>query len=346
MEGTFSEVIGSSWKWTRTILFRPFQVKKWIFLCLIALLSAEFSGCQMNLNLPFKNGQKKPAMEAGAAMAEHKNVFNPHSLERAKNKLRTLALPIIAGVIVFGILIFLFLMWLCARFNFVFINSIVNNDASIKKPFFEYWLEGNSYFKWGLGFLFITFVAFIVLVVILAWGIIYFKKISAIAVIIFAAFWGLLFLGTLFAAIITAIVVRDLVLPVMYKQKTTLMDAWYELSPVISEERVNVFKYLLIKLGLIIIASIIGGIITFFVFFALLIPAGVTGGLLYALSLALPAALKIGYYILMALLGISCLFVFIFFINTVLLPISVFFRTLSLKFLSRLGAQYDVFRID
>lgn len=129
----------------------------------------------------------------------------------------------------------------------------------------------------------------------------------------------------------------------MFKDRIGIIQAWKKSVEILKREKLNFVFYLLIKTALRIFAVIVAGLFTVAIMFALLMQLSVTGGLLYSVSFIIPKFLRWGYYALLILLGIAALTAIIFLINLVLLPLPVFFRTYSLKFLSRIDERYNLF---
>lgn len=325
MQGTFGDIITASWEWTKTVLFRPFKFKKWIFLCIIVLLAAEFSGCNLNLNYP----------------AEKTKQVCPAPIVQRPDWL----IPLIIALAIIGLVLTIFFLWLYSRFSFIFLSSIIKNDASIKGPFKENKREGNSFFRWNILFSLGVIIIFSIMVLILIGGINLLGSTPALWKVLLVILWGLLLIFLIITLILINVTVHDLVLPIMYKDKIGIIKGWQAILGKIKSEKLNFTKYLLIKLGLRILTNIASGLFSMVVFFALLIQLGIIGGLLYSVSFALPAAIKLGYYILLIVLGIISFIAIIFIINLILLPIPVYFRTYSLKFLARLDERYDLFRL-
>lgn len=312
MQGTFSDIIRSSYEWTKTVLLKPFRLKKWTFLCIISLFSAEFSGCNINFGKPKQGLIQYPAW--------------------------LIPTVIILGIIALAI-IFL-LLWLHSRFSFIFISSVTRNDASIKAPFRENKLIGNSFFKWNIIFLISTASISLIMILLLIWWLSFLPSSSTIFM---AILWGLLLLFIILTIPIIYVVTHDIVLPIMFKERIGIIKGWKEALEIIKREKLNFTKYILIKIGLRIIAGIIGGLFVIAVIFALLIQLGILGGLLYSISLIMPEIIRWGYYVFLIILGIISLLAIIFLVNLILLPIPVFFRTYSLKFLAGVDERYNLF---
>lgn len=136
-----------------------------------------------------------------------------------------------------------------------------------------------------------------------------------------------------------------MVIPIMFKNRTGIIEGWKVALKILKREKSGFGLYLLIKIGLRILTAIAAGLFTLGIMFALLIQLAVMGGALYAISFAIPEIIRWGYYAFIILLGIISFMTIIFLINLALLPIPVFFRTYSLKFLSRIDERYNLFQL-
>lgn len=330
MQGTFSDIIHASFEWTKTVLLRPFNLRKWFFLCIIAILAQEFSSFNININTPIER-QRKTAIQQIKILKDIQ-----------QHKWFT---PIIIALKIAVFPLMVFLLWLYSRFKFIFLSSVVKNDASIKAPFRENKKTGNSFFKWNILFLISIFGIFLLMILILIVGILILKNPSLIWKISLALLWGLLILCELIPIVILNVIVLDLILPIMFKDNIGIVNAWKVILPVMKSEKSNFTKYILIKLGLMIITAITIGLIFMAVIFSLFAQFGILGGVLYSVSFALPKVIRLGYFIFLFLLSLIIFIAIILLMGLVLLPIPVFFRTFSLKFLARVDEKYDLFRL-
>src|SRR4030042_3834958 len=56
---SYGKLIRMSWDWTCEVLFRPFNLKKWIMLGIILTLAGQLGSCNLNANLrPDKRGAR------------------------------------------------------------------------------------------------------------------------------------------------------------------------------------------------------------------------------------------------------------------------------------------------
>ena len=65
---SFIEIITESIEWTKVILLRPFKLKKWLLLYVIALLAFQMQGgCNGNFNVPADQSREAVQTEGGQA---------------------------------------------------------------------------------------------------------------------------------------------------------------------------------------------------------------------------------------------------------------------------------------
>ena len=354
----FSDIIGQSIGRTREILFRPFNFKKWIILYVIALLAFEMQG-GCNLNIPSGGKTPRSGVEESKTRAPAKDAKFPalatgRSAER-ESAFPAEAKPVLITVIVsiLGIFLFLFvifIMWIYSVFAFVFIESLANNDASIKKPFARNRPLGNSYFIWNVivTAVFLCIFAVIGLAVLISLG----------AAGVFDKSGNTDF-GTIFMIllpyVLTGIVVMSLagllsffisnyVLVIMYKERLSIKKAVRLGWALLASDAGAFIKYILVKIALYIITGIMGMALGLAVFLGLLIPGAIIGGILWLIYSALPQAIQTGYIIALLVLGIPLLIALFFLLGAVFLPFSVFIKIFNLKFIARLNKRYDVFK--
>ena len=339
MQGTFTDIINGSWEWTKAVLFRPFRTKKWILLCIIALMAAEFSGCNMNFNVPGKRARQEIVQPGEGTLpvdaAEQAWLVAGNMLW---------VLPGIIAAAAAALAFFLLLLWLYSRFSFIFLCAVARNDASIRIPFREHGFVGNSFFKWNISVLIAVGGLIMTMVLLLMAGVFLLQDAAIVVKVLCGTIWGLMLFFIILALILVSIIARDLVLPVMYKRKTGIIDGWRQVLKIISADKTSFIKYVLLKILLRIGAGLAAVVVSLATILILLIPLGILGGLLFSVSLLMPLAVKVFYYIFLAGLAVLALFILLFIMNMVLLPIPVFFRTFSLKFLARMDEQYNLFQ--
>jgi hypothetical protein len=267
----------------------------------------------------------------------------------ANTKAMVLFAVIVIPVLLFAGLIILLWMWVGANFSFVFIDSIMRNDASLRIPFHRNKPQGNSYFKWNIVFS---------SVVLLTFGVIILHLIARLVKVgIFAAKppintaqilpMVLRYVPVLLAAgiffYLIAIFTIDFVLPVMYKRKINILKAWGIFFGIAKRNIGEILLYLLIKIGLSILALIAAVILTIIGIIAFLL----IGGLLYLLGWFVynmtPNTAKTTVLIFLILAGIPALGFLGLLFSLLFLPIPIFFRIFPIYVLGSIDGSLDLF---
>jgi hypothetical protein len=208
--------------------------------------------------------------------------------------------------IVFGLI----LTWLSARGKFMFLDNVVRNQSRVVAPWYEYKKEGNSYF------LFCLVWGFVQLPIVIAYLVYCFLNLQALyshsgtsSALIFPAI--LAGLGLVAIAIITTflfILLRDFVVPIMYRDRITTWQAIQKFFPLFLSNFIYFIVY---------------GLLLLCLWLLILVGLGIAGCITCC----------IGFVILL-----------IPYINAVvLLPLSYAFRSFSVEFLEQFGPEYSIF---
>jgi hypothetical protein len=331
MRGSFTDVISASIEWTKTLLFRPFDLKKWIALYIIAMLAFQVQGgCKMNTNMDNRQA-KQVAESVGIAPGE--------MLEEAKSSLEgtigskggfPLGLVVFFSVLLTLILVLL-VQWLYSVFTFVFIEAIVTNDASFKAPFARNKPLGNSFFAWNVtyGALFLGSLGLII------WH----------AVRNSSIFGGLGNAMLLFiAGSLVSFFVADLVVLVMYKDRSSIRGALPVAFALFRFHMLDFIKYAFVKLLLSIATAILSGALALAGIIIMLVPAGTVALMLGALYKVTPPGMKFLAAILAGCVGVPVAFALVFLFGAAFLPFPVFHKVFNMKFLAKVEERYNLFR--
>ncbi len=349
MRGNFSEVITASIEWTKTMLFRPFNFKKWLFLYLIVIFAFQMqSGCSTNLDLRSKK-DKMPAPQIVKAQIENFKAAFTQGVKQKGFLVTTIMLSLVAILVAALILIS---QWFYSVFSFVFIDAIVKNDASIKEPFKRNKGLGKSYLGWNIAYLAI----FVTVAFILAKS--GFDSLSRLGAF---PFYSNMSFGIMASTIlpyiaigfsffmaggILSLFITDYCLIIMYKESINIFKAIPKAFKLLASDIMAFVKYVIVKIGLYIVTAIIGSIFSLFVAIFLILPAGLIVFLLILLYKIMPGFLKFPFAAMGVLLGIPVGALFLFLIQSIFLPFSVFHKTFNIKFIARIDERYDLFRLN
>ncbi len=142
---------GKALELTKTILFQPFDLKKWFIIGFAAWL-ANLGRGGGTFNYQFNRREEVQKVNEAIGQIPHPILVFGVSL---------LIFIILALIVLFA--------WLRARGGFLFVDCIVKNRAAIAEPWREFRKDGNSYFLFSLvvTFVFIIFAATLALPLIL-----------------------------------------------------------------------------------------------------------------------------------------------------------------------------------
>jgi hypothetical protein len=285
------------------------------------------------IQVPAQNGSASPNAEPATKLKA--------VMDRLKSKANFIGLLwIAAGIMSLGFIFVAFLMWLSSRFNFVLLDAVLTQEPAIKGPFRKHREAGNSYFVWTLLFTGIGLVAFLLggLLVVLSLGIMKWSPVLGIPLMILG---GLFALAVIVTMVSVGTIMRDFVVPIMYREKIPVMSALNKFLKTGAFTLGKVSRYLLVIFGLWILATVIQSIVGIFA----LIGGMIAGGLMAIPGLILFKILpflKIPLIILGSLAAIALLLAVIVVIGMVLLPVVIFFRVFALTYLTRLYPECDL----
>lgn len=214
---------GAAYEWMRTVLFRPFDLAKWLVIAFAAFLSGAWGG---GFN---------PSRLGRLGSGDWKYRTTSHgNLPTDWNFPAWLIVLIIAGTVLLLLLI-VAVMWVSARGRFIFTDCVVKNRAAIAEPWREFRREGNSFFLFSLavGFVLLLLTAIIFLIVVVPLGLFSANRESAagfgatavIALILFGLAW--LAFSLFFA------VVSQFMIPVMYRRRCSAKEAFLDVARLI-----------------------------------------------------------------------------------------------------------------
>ncbi|HEX9011645.1 MAG TPA: hypothetical protein VF804_14855 [Holophagaceae bacterium] len=275
---------------TKRILFQPFSWEKWFVLGFCAFLAHLGGGGSFNYNSAFDRTRLAREGHLGEWAAAH------------------LPLVILLGalllVLVLGLVVLF--QWLGSRGTFMFLDGVARNRAAVVEPWDRFRTRGNQVFRFRLLLLLVTlgFLAVVAgagfLVVLPALRA---EAPGRSAFLPLLMMGGILVVGLL-ALLAVSLLLKDFVVPIMYRRDLALGEAWaalrHELLPG------NGWPFL--------------------------------GFYLMSLVLWIPAAL-----LAIAIICLTCCVALLPYLSSVaLLPISVFFRCYSLCFLEQFGEDWRI----
>ena len=348
-----------TWLKTSEILLKPVAFKKWLMLGIIILLAGQMGGFNFNLG-GNKNDFNKianvitkemPAPHLPAIASTPKGLLeNIRSMPIFSDPKKAITVVLIIGgiLMLLGLLLFLW-MWVNANFSFVFIDSVVRNDASLRVPFHRNKQQGNSYLMWNIIFssaaiLILCAIAIPPVRTIFSSGILDGRADFDIAQV-FSIMGPCVppFLVSIFLLVLITLLVLDFMLPIMYGRKTGILSAWAEFFRILRKNLGDILLYLLVRLGLAILAILVSVAILIVGIIIMLIAGGISWLIGWLIYLITPAAAKAATLAVLVVIGAGILIFLGILFSLAFLPIPVFFRILPIYVLASMDESLDLF---
>jgi hypothetical protein len=305
MSITFVDPVSRAIERTKQVLFRPFDLGKWLILGFCAFLEqlGEGGGGGGGGGGGPGGGGGGPGGGGGGGGEGP----NPDEFRRWVSDHLDVILLVGGLILLVIILLAVVFTWLGSRGKFMFLDGIVRNRAAVVEPWREFRGEGNSLFCFRLVFGLATFAVTLLIAgvgVAIAWEDIQAGafRASALAAVLVG---GLLLFVLLVVAGVINLFLRDFVAPIMYLRRVPVLAAW------------RVFRQELLAGR--------AGIFVLYVLFRIVI--GVVEGLLAGVATCLTCCLAAVPY-----LG-----------SVILLPLLVFDRSYPLCFLEQFGPEWRFF---
>ncbi len=296
MDIQYRKPLALAYRRMKLILFAPFNLGKWCVIGFSAWLAYLFeSSFNFQFNLP--GGADLWADEQlwtegiEAFLADHMWVVG------------TIVVLILFAVFALALV----LLWVSARFRFIFLDHVVGNRTEIAKPWRNHVRQGNSLFVWwavfgilGITVMIALFIPLIILIMRMN------ETVGASQILGVAGFVMLLFLlMVLFHFVL--MLLSHFVVPVMYKHDLRTTEAWRRFLPCFRSHPGPFVLYTLLLIGLHL---------------------GIGVAILAVVILTCCCA---GIILAIPYVG-----------AVVLLPVTIFFRSFSLYFLRQFGEDFDL----
>jgi hypothetical protein len=232
--------------WSRDVLFRPFDLGKWLVLGFGAWLAGlgERGG---GPNFNFHQSRNRRDLEHGLHEAGEWVLAN-----------LALILFVVVVIVVVAVTIWLLFLWLSSRGKFMFLDGVVHDRAEVVAPWHRFRAPANALFRFRIvvgllcGAIVVTFLAGLGLLLWL--GI---EARAAESFLVLTLVCTLIpFVLTMIAFGLVALAVNDFVVPLMYLNDGGVTAAWRELGRLFSARPGAFLLYVLIKI-LIAIAVVV-----------------------------------------------------------------------------------------
>lgn len=305
----------------QTILFRPFNIKKWFVIGFCAWLAFLGSGGGGgggggHTNFPSEQQWDEPRIQEALQHAKEVTLDNLYWI-----------LPLVIIGVLLIIALIVLLTWLSSRGHFMFLHCVALNKAEIKVPWRKFKKQGNSLFLFRIVVGLISFAVMMLLIAVLI----------VIGVLLFAGGGNPNPLGILLMILLAICLIiptfiifalidkftRDFVVPIMFLRQGACMTAWREFWLLLTGNKGKFTIYILFQIVIALAVGIIGASVA--CLFCVLL-ACVTCFIACCFMAIPPFSIGFGYII-----------------TVLLLPLSVFGRSYSLLYLRQYGPSFDAF---
>ena len=240
---------GAAYEWMKTVLFRPFDLSKWLVIAFAAFISGSWGGGpNFNFNWGGGGDWKYQWSSQGNAQGWSLPAWG-------------IALLIVGVLLVLATIIVI--VWVTCRGRFIFTDCVVKNRAAIAEPWREYRREGNSFFIFVLvlGFLTLLLAGILFLIIALPLGLFSdnraagagFGAFAIVALIVLGLVW---FVVGAFVALVT-----ELMVPVMYRRRCSAKEAFLDVARLVLRHPGEFILLVLFGIVLAIAVLILGALI-------------------------------------------------------------------------------------
>lgn len=302
--------ISRAWERMVNILFRPFDLVKWLAIGFTAWLATLLEGGSARGGGGSGGGD---SFDSETIRQSAEGIWD--SVGSFFESVGTIVMVFMLAAVILGIIALLVaLTWLSCRGKFMFLDNVLANRAEIAEPWTRFGRQGNSLFAWTI--LFGIGAVILILAVV---------GIGVLAIVPFAQgrrmvglalggglSAGLVFVGLLVVLGYVSLCLNDFVVPIMHRNGTGILAGWGALL-----ELLNSHFWFFVLYGLLrfIFASMLG--------------------------LALLTAFLIGCCCCCC---VTLVFVIPYVGTVLLLPVHVFIRALGPEYLGELDNRYSLHR--
>ena len=243
----------AAFEWMKMVLFRPFDVTKWLTIAFAAFISGSWGGGGGGGNFS-KLGR--------LGNGDWKYHATRHG-DLDWNVAPWIVAAVI-GVVVIALLLGIIWMWVSSRGRFIFTDCVVKNHGAIVEPWREYRRQGNSFFLFSL---------------VVACGM--FVIIAIAGLFLWLCFFGMrddhfgagTVIGVIGLVVIVLIwiafslffgVVSTFMIPVMYRRRCLAREAFADIAKLIGSNPGPFVLFLLFGIALVLGVAIIGTMVACF----------------------------------------------------------------------------------
>lgn len=308
-EISVAEPVTPAYERVKTMLFKPFDLGKWITIGFCAWLAGlgESGGFQGGYN----GGGGNHFNSGGDPMEQFRHFYHQARDYVTDNLYWIVPVAVTMGMVLLAL--WILLLWLNSRGKFMFLHCVALDRAEVREPWEKYGVSAISLFWFRLVLGLIAMALMLTQLVIVVMAVVGielhggFNRMDLGGVMMAAIMvLGLIFCGVIFAIIHKFMV--DFVVPIMYLRGGRCLAAWREF----------------------------GGLLAAY-------PGQFALYILFQIVLSMAIGILVVMVILLTCCIAGCLMALPFIGTVVLLPVLIFKRAYPLYFLAQFGPQFDVF---
>ena len=311
---------------TRQQLFKPFRIAQWTKLAFVGLLAGELGA----------NGCNRSAFQFPSHPGGAPSTGNPGSLGLDPALLAALA-GLMAAAIIAALAIGIILMYVGSVMRFVLFDSIIARECHIRWSWSRRLGPGWRYFVWKLLYILLAMAGIAVLVGIpvalaFAKGWLREPKEHLPALVSGGIILFLVFLIFVVATAVIFVLTKDFVVPQMALENVDAIEGWRRLWPMMRAEKGAYAAYVVMKIVLALVASILIGIATLILGLIIVLPSIALGLLAVLTGKAAGLTWNAQTIALAAVIGCFLLAIFLYLVSLISVPAIVFFPAFSMYF--------------
>ncbi|HEX4641565.1 MAG TPA: hypothetical protein VH252_09270 [Chthoniobacterales bacterium] len=242
----------AAFEWMKAMLFRPFDVAKWLTIAFAAFISGNLGG----------GGNFRGLSRLGDG--DWKYRATRHGDWPSDWNFTPWIVAVVVGIVLIALVLGIVWMWVSSRGRFIFTDCVVKNRGAIGEPWREYRREGNSFFLFSLvvaaGMMVLVLFTGLVMVILLG-GFSGDRTLSGasgalfvVVLIIFGLIW--------FALIVAWALISHFMVPVMYRRRCSAREAFAGVAKLIAANPGPFVLFVLFGIALAIGVAIVATMVT------------------------------------------------------------------------------------
>jgi hypothetical protein len=230
MQFSYSRPLDHAWQRMTALLFRPFDLGRWFVLGFTAWLAQLATGYSGGASEKIRvsddwDGPSISGWLSGVADVAREFFDHPWAF-------------LLAGMILLvGLVIWLLVLWISSRGQFMFLDNLVHARTEVVKPWTDFRNLGDSLFLWQVVY---SLIVFVVMGALVTGGVIFLFPVMAYEPPAAALLPLAILVGTTgFILIVTLVFIEffltQFVVPIMYRHQLSTTEAWRRFLPLFRE---------------------------------------------------------------------------------------------------------------